>query len=108
MSKIFYDHLIVFREVDLVIKKTAQVPEEKEELWKLVDEIVHNHVLICILEKLPQEHHLDFLEKFHSSPYDTSHIVYLNEKIGEDIEKIITDRLVTLEKEILKEIGTSD
>src|SRR4030042_633518 len=102
MSKIFYDHLVVFEEIDLEIKRSVKVSEEKEELWKLIDEIVHHHVIITILDKLPREHHMDFLEKYHSFPHDTGLIDYLNEKISEDIEKVISEKIRGLEKEILE------
>jgi hypothetical protein len=104
MSKIFYDHLIVFQEIDLEIKRNIQRSEDREELWKIVDEIIHHHVLVCILDKLPDKDHSDFLEKFHSSPHDTGLIVDLNKKTGEDIEKIIQERMKILEKELIKEI----
>ncbi|MGB6882108.1 MAG: hypothetical protein WBD86_02315, partial [Microgenomates group bacterium] len=65
MSKIFYDHLIVFEEVDRYIKDTVETHEERDELWQIVDEIVHHRVLGCVLDKLPKEHHEEFLGKFH-------------------------------------------
>lgn len=104
MSKLFFDHLVTFEKIDLEIKSTVKVSEEKEELWKLVDEIVHHYVLVCVLENLPHEHHIDFLEKFHSSPYDAGLIEYLNEKTGENIEEVIISRMGILEKEILQMI----
>jgi hypothetical protein len=107
MSKIFFDHLVVFEKIDLEIKNAAKVPEEKEELWQIVDEIVQHHVLICILEELPREHHEDFLDKFHSHPYDSGLIRYLNKKTNSDIEEIIREKVKSLEKEILEDISSS-
>lgn len=104
MSKIFYDHLVIFEKVDLEIKASILNSDEREELWQIVDEIVHSNVLTCILEKLPNEHHTDFLDKYHSYPHDVGIIDYLNEKIGENIEDIIRQRLEDLEKELLEEI----
>ena len=86
------------------IKKAAKIPEEKEELWNLVEEIVHHHVMIIILEKLPEEHHIDFMEKFRLQPFNTEIIEYLNQKSGTDIEEMLKSRMRSLEKEILKEI----
>lgn len=104
MSNIFYDHLIVFEEIDFVIKNLTRESEEKEELWKLIDEMTHHSVMICILEKLPRKYHFDFIEKFHNTPYDIGLIKYLNEKAGTNIEKVLKDRIINLEKEILKEL----
>lgn len=109
MSKIFYDHLIVLEEVETEIKNIAQSPEEKEELWKLVDDIVHHRVMISILNKLPIEYHDEFLTRFREAPHHDSHIDFLNDKIAtgpeeEDIEEIIKREVKTLEKELLQEI----
>ena len=104
MSKIFYDHLLIFEKVENEIKNKVQSSEEREELWNIVDEIIHQHVLISILDKLPEEHHNDYLEKFYSCPHSSGLITYLNEKIEEDIEKIISQRLTILENEILEAI----
>jgi hypothetical protein len=104
MSKIFYDHLIIFEEVELHIKDSAETKEEKEELWQIVDEIVHHRVLHCLLEHLPHDHHQNFLEKYHECPYDEALLDYLNEKIEGDVEKVIKKEISGLEKEILKEL----
>jgi len=105
MTKLFFDNLVAFEEIEVFIKDSASSEEEREELWKIVDEMVHQHVLTCILEKLPNEHHFAFLEKFYSCPYDAKLIDYLNEKIKDDVEKIIKEKINILEKEILKTIG---
>lgn len=104
MSRLFFDHLVVFERVDVVIKNAAKNPEDKEELWKVVDELVHSHVLTCILERLPGEHHNEFLEKYHSHPYDDGLIGYLNERVEENIEEIIREAIGLLEEDILREI----
>ena len=104
MSKIFYDHLVILEEVDTEIKSIAEFPEEKEELWKLVDEIVHHRVMISILDKLPIEHHEEFLTRFHEAPHHDSHIDFLNDKLEENIENIIKKEIKSLEVELLQEI----
>ena len=105
MSKIFYDHLIILEEVDYIIRGVVETSEEKEELWRLVDETINYRVLVCILDRLPQKHHKEFLEKFHSAPHDESHIIYINEKIGGGIEKIIQEEIKIFSGEILKEFN---
>lgn len=109
MSKIFYDHLIILEEIHLHIKKMTNSLEEKQELWNLIDEIIHHRVLEVILDKLPSKYHEEFLEKLHQTPYDDRHIDYLNEKVEEDIENVIINEISVLENEILKEIvGNGD
>jgi len=41
MSKLFFDHLIILEDLETEIKEVAESPEEKEELWQLIDEILH-------------------------------------------------------------------
>lgn len=104
MSIIFYDYLIVLDEVDAEIKATAKTREEKEELWQIVDEIVHHRVMDVILAHLPRESHEEFLEKFTSSPHDQKLIAYLRERMKDDVERIIHDEITKLKKELIQEI----
>lgn len=104
MSKLFYDHLIILEELEHHIKSATQSVEEKEELWNIVDEIIHHRVLGCILEKLPDEHHPEFLDKFHETPYDEALLEYLSERINEDLGDVIGQEIEMLEKEILEEL----
>ena len=101
MSKIFYDRLIVFEEVEAEIKKVAKTPEEKEELWKEVDEILHHKLIGCVLEKLPEESHKEFLEKFEKAPQDEGLFKFLTQKVGEDIEEFLKVETEKLKKELL-------
>jgi hypothetical protein len=105
MSKLFFDHLIVFDEVEIIIKKTASSKEEKEELWSLVDEYVNHKVIEKILDRLPKENHEEFLELFHKCPHDEIVIFgYLNEKTGKNIEEELKNELEIISKDLLKEI----
>lgn len=104
MSKIFYDHLIICEELDCLIKKICETQEEKEELWCLVDEIIHNRVLGCILSKLPEERHYEFLTMIHSCPYDDQILPFANQLMDDNLEEIISNEIKSLEKEIVNEI----
>lgn len=108
MSKIFYDHLIELEVVEAEIKKASKTPEEKEELWGIVDDIVNHKALGFILDKLPIQHHGEFLEKFHRAPYDTDLFNYLSEKIGENIEELLRQELGNVAYELLKDIKKSN
>lgn len=101
MSKIFYDRLIVFEEIESEIKKVAKSPEEKEELWGQIDEIIHHKLMGCVLGKLPKEAHHEFLEKFEKSPQDEGLFKFLTQKVGEDIEDFLKIESDKLKKEIL-------
>jgi len=104
MSKIFYDHLIILEEVEAEIKDMAETSEEREELWQLVDEIIHHRVLGCIFGCLPEEHHHHFLTLFHKTPYDCELIHFVNELTEMDIEDVISGELNELQKELLLEM----
>ncbi|OGM20318.1 hypothetical protein A2714_04705 [Candidatus Woesebacteria bacterium RIFCSPHIGHO2_01_FULL_38_9] len=104
MSHIFYDHLIILEEVEIEVKNIASSSEEREELWKLIDEIIHHRVLESIFDILPREHHEEFLTKFHEAPYHEELFNYLKEKTQQDVEKVLSEKIQALEKEILKEI----
>ena len=104
MSKLFYDHLIILEELDHHIKHTAETPEEKEELWSIIDEIIHHRVIGCILDKLPEEDHYEFLDKFHSMPHDSGLITYVNHRIDDDIEDAIKSEIADIKEELLEEM----
>lgn len=104
MTRIFYDHLITLTKIELVVKQSAQSKEEQEELWQLVEDMVHHKVMHILLDHLPREHHNEFLEEFSKAPHDERHIHFLNDKSGKDIETIIQDELKHLEEETLNEL----
>lgn len=105
MSKLFYDNLTVFKDVNMVIKKTASSKEEQEELWVLVDEIISHRVIEKVLDNLPKDNHGEFLELFHKCPHDEVAIYgYLNGKTGKDLKKVLEDELKCLSEEILREL----
>ena len=105
MSKIFYDHLIILEELEHHIKSAAQTPEEKEELWNIIDEIIHHRVVGCVLDKLPEEDHYEFLDKFHQTPHDEELYNYINMRIDEDIEDAIKNEVADIKEELLEEVG---
>ena len=109
MSKLFFDHLLVLSEVETFIKKNASSKEDKEEQWRLVDEIVTHKVVEKVLDRLPRDNHEEFLEIFHKCPHDEVYIFeYLNEKTGKDMEGELRKELEEVGKEILREIGLHD
>jgi hypothetical protein len=109
MSRIFFDHLVILDEVESEIKSIAESPDEKEELWKLVDDIVQHRVIITILDKLPISYHEEFLTRFHEAPHHEGHLGYLDDKIQSDeevgdVSAIIKREIDSLREELLKEI----
>ncbi len=107
MSKLFYDYLIELPEIDLAIKEEKLESEEREELQKLVDEMIHHRVLVCILDHLPREHHEEFLERFHAAPHDETLIIFLEEKTPAEIsiEEKIREEIQKLKQKLLDNIN---
>lgn len=105
MSKLFFDPYIKLEKVEEEIKKSGFSVEEREELFRLVDDIVNAKVLKTIMDNLPEEKHIEFLEIFHKSPHDEEVIFgYL----GEDIKKTLEEKLENFDKEIINEITPQD
>jgi hypothetical protein len=101
MSSIFYDHLIALDDVERKIKKIARTHDEKEELYGLIDEIVHHRVLGSILSRLPESHHKEFLDRLSRAPYDENLLAYLGERIADDVEEFIKQEIHSLSVELL-------
>ena len=102
MSKMFFDHLTDLGKIEKKIKKIAKTKEEREELFYLVDEIIHHRVIGCILDKLPKKEHKKFSKKLAKHPYDENIINYLQTKITEDVEEFIKKEIDDLRSEFLE------
>ncbi len=108
MSKIFYDRLLTLEDLDREIRKVAKTPEEREEIWHLIDEIIHHKAMGCILDNLPRNHHEEFLEMFGKSPHDEDLLfTYLQDKIGQNVQEILKQELGNLAFELLAEVKSS-
>ncbi len=101
MSSVFYDHLIDLKKVEKHIKKVAKTPEEREELYKLVDEIVHHRVIGCILDNLPEDEHEVFMRKLIKKPHDRRIMKYLAKRVAKDVEEFIKSEINKLAVELL-------
>lgn len=107
MSRVFYDHLIVIEDFDRTIGAHVDTHEQKQELWQLIDEILHHRIMGVILDKLPQEYHEEFLESFRIAPYNTGLLDYLREKIKDDIEESIKLEAQSVLREIVGDLRES-
>lgn len=105
MSKLFYDHLIEFEEVETKISTLEIEKDKKEEIRQTIEETIHYRVMTRILTHLPREHHNEFLEKFYRAPHHAGLLKLLKDKV-ENIEEEIKDELSKLKKEILKDLDS--
>ncbi len=92
------------QKLEKIINNSAKTTEEKEELWKVVEEIVHHKILGCILDNLDKKHHEEFLNKFSTTPFNENLIEYLEEKSDNKITNKIKIAIEQIESEILNEI----
>ena len=101
MSKLFYDHLIDFSELEKLVKKHVKDEESRHEIYQLIDEIVHHKVVGCILDRLPKDHHKEFLDHVHKHAHDEGIIDYLKERLSEDVEEFVRHEVYALGTELL-------
>lgn len=106
MSRLFWDEIIDTKDLEKKVSALSRSSEEKQELWALVDEIIHHKVIGCILDKLPPEHHEEFLEHFSQKPHDPKIWEMLKAKATHDIEIFIIKEVRDLADEILNYIET--
>ncbi|OGM30110.1 hypothetical protein A2801_03865 [Candidatus Woesebacteria bacterium RIFCSPHIGHO2_01_FULL_41_10] len=102
MSRLFYDHLLDLDELETRVKVITKDREEQNEIFRLIDEIVHHRVVGCILNHLPEEHHEKFLVHLSERPHDKQILDFLRDKILEDIEGFIKQEIRTVAIELLK------
>jgi hypothetical protein len=103
MAFLFYDHLVNKHEILIIIDQLDADSEKKSKLKTLVEEILHNHVVGHILERLNPTHHGRFIEMLTETPYDLKIIEYLRSHIGEDIDDTIKDHSQTVIQKILED-----
>lgn len=104
MAKLFYDKLVSLEKLERKISEVVSSSEEREELWHLVDELLHHKVIHCILDKLDKKHHKEFVIKLHSKPHSEGLLDYLAKKIKIDIEGFIKAEVKSIESEIISDI----
>lgn len=102
MSKIFYDHLVVFADLEYKMTTLFFKPGEKEKVQHLIEETVHYRVMTKILDHLPKKHHEEFLNLFYEAPHHPKLLEFLKSKVV-DIEDLIREEINVLEKAFLKD-----
>ena len=101
MSKLFFDHVVDLTGVEKELKKAVPDKETQDELMHIIDEITHHRVMGCILERLPEHHHEEFVKHVADRPHDESIFEYLKERVGQDITGFIKDEMILLAEELL-------
>jgi hypothetical protein len=89
-------------ELETLVKKHIKKESDRIAIYNQIDEIVHHRVIGCILDRLPKEHHKEFLTKLTETPHDRSLLAYLVERIGTDVEEFIRAEAYLLGHELLE------
>lgn len=105
MAKLFYDNYLNLEEVEKILKENIKDKDSREEIFKLVDEIAHHRVLGCILDRLPEKHHKEFMNHVHDRPHDEGILHYLADKVTEDVEEFLRKETYELTQELLEIIN---
>ena len=100
MTKIFYDELVGIEQIFVEIEMLELVPDEKQKVKGLVDEIVHYEMVTFILDHLPHHHHEEFLKRLHKTPHSTEHLVFLESILTKNFTQKMKNRAEKLKKEI--------
>lgn len=107
MSRIFFDHLLNFEELQTLIGEVVASEEERHELMSLIDEIIHHRVLKCVFDHLPYDHHEEFLQMLHENPGDHLLIHFVNTRASIDLENILINKLENISKDLLASVSES-
>lgn len=112
MSTLFWDGIVDFGDLKILIAKTGSSGEEREELDALVDSTINPKVIKAVLDELPEDSHNGFLELFTLGPHDKDKIFgFIGEKKGLDIrqvEEMLRDKLIDVKNDLLKELNPQD
>ena len=104
MSKLYYDHLIVMKDLEIHISKLEITSDEKQKIYQMVDETIHYRITTRVLNELPRVHHEHYLELFTRYPYHPKVMEFLKEHVV-DIEDKITQEVKDLEKLFLSDLS---
>lgn len=94
--------------LDRVKELIAQIcpdPEAKTETWKEVDRLVNYRFIKGVMDKLPEECHLEFMNIFVENPNDEEKIFgYLEGKVGENVRDDFKNLLKDVSTELVHDL----
>lgn len=102
MRSTFYDNLITTVPImQLVSEELSQI--EQEEIHEMIEDILHHRIMEVMLLDLPQEHHENFLLKFHQNPTDPD-LFFMLKKHSPKIEEKIQEVVVIVHEELKSDL----
>jgi hypothetical protein len=104
MTKIFYWHLVEFTLLKEELIKKGIAGKEIEEILIEVEEIIHHKTLSLIFDHLPKQHHREFAVRLANDPRDSEILVFLHQKSGTDVAKLLAENIRLIVNEILEDL----
>ena len=104
MNKIFYWHLIEFHPLKTELVKKGITEKEIEELLIEAEEIIHHKTLSLIFDHLPKQHHREFTIRLAKESHNREIMVFLQQKSGVDISRLLTENIRLTMNEILEDL----
>lgn len=77
MSRVFYDDIINWSEIEAAVATLTKDPIHRTELTRLADELFHYAVFTKILSLLPDHAHDYFVLEFRNEPHAERHWQFL-------------------------------
>lgn len=98
-TRLFYSHLVDISDLLEILEKFNLTDIERDEIYTILDDILHHRIMEQLLSSLPSDHHATFLDRFASDPGDRELIEFLKLHAPEDpeIQIITTSKIVRQE-----------
>jgi len=101
-KKPFYHPLIKTEKICLQLEKTNLQGEEYKEVLCLVEETINTRAVSALLNKLPEEKHETFMEKFSEAPHSEELWDFFGEE-KDTAKDYLSQAFRQLEEEILED-----
>jgi len=112
MSTLFWDGIVDFSGVKVLIQETGYSGMDREELDKLVDATITPKIMEKILDDIPEERHEDFLVVFSEKLHDRDAIFGFIAEVkgikGEEVEEMMKGKLEGIKDGLLQGLRPRD
>lgn len=105
MSRLFFDHLVDSLAIlEKEIRKLCSFEEERVELWKRIDEYVQMRLVYFLLNVLPKEYHIDFVQRIYDTPFDEDLIKEIGVKADIDVSSLLKKEVGCICDDLMRDL----
>jgi hypothetical protein len=104
MTKIFYWHLVELSPLKTELVNRGIGDTDLTEILDHVEEIIHHRTLSLVYDQLPAEHHREFTVRLAKEPHNREIMVFLQQKSGVDIARLLKENIHLTMNEILEDL----